>query len=203
MIKVKQVILLIVLILKFEMKAEDMEQATFGAGCFWCIEAIFEQIEGVNTVKSGYMGGDPERTTYDDICTGTSGHAEVIHVLYNPELVSYTQLLEVFFSIHNPTTLNKQGYDVGTQYRSAIFYHSEYQRSTAEHVIAKLTADKIWDDPIVTEITLADSFYSAEIYHQNYFESNKEQPYCNLVIKPKVEKFKKVFSNLLKEPIHK
>jgi len=203
LIKVKQVILLIVLILKFEMKAEDMEQATFGAGCFWCIEAIFEQIEGVNTVKSGYMGGDPERTTYDDICTGTSGHAEVIHVLYNPELVSYTQLLEVFFSIHNPTTLNKQGYDVGTQYRSAIFYHSEYQRSTAEHVIAKLTADKIWDDPIVTEITLADSFYSAEIYHQNYFESNKEQPYCNLVIKPKVEKFKKVFSNLLKEPIHK
>lgn len=203
MIKVKQVILLIVLILKFEMKAEDMEQATFGAGCFWCIEAIFEQIEGVNTVKSGYMGGDPERTTYDDICTGTSGHAEVIHVLYNPELVSYTQLLEVFFSIHNPTTLNKQGYDVGTQYRSAIFYHSEYQRSTAEHVIAKLTADKIWDDPIVTEITLADSFYSAEIYHQHYFESNKEQPYCNLVIKPKVEKFKKVFSNLLKEPIHK
>lgn len=203
MIKVKQVILLIVLILKFEMKAEDMEQATFGAGCFWCIEAIFEQIEGVNTVKSGYMGGDPERTTYDDICTGTSGHAEVIHVLYNPELVSYTQLLEVFFSIHNPTTLNKQGYDVGTQYRSAIFYHSEYQRSTAEHVIAKLTADQIWDDPIVTEITLADSFYSAEIYHQNYFESNKEQPYCNLVIKPKVEKFKKVFSNLLKEPIHK
>ena len=203
MIKVKQVILLIVLILKFEMKAEDMEQATFGAGCFWCIEAIFEQIEGVNTVKSGYMGGDPERTTYDDICTGTSGHAEVIHVLYNPELVSYTQLLEVFFSIHNPTTLNKQGYDVGTQYRSAIFYHSEYQRSTAEHVIAKLTADKIWDDPIVTEITLADSFYSAEVYHQNYFESNKEQPYCNLVIKPKVEKFKKVFSNLLKEPIHK
>lgn len=203
MIKVKQVILLIVLILKFEMKAEDMEQATFGAGCFWCIEAIFEQIEGVNTVKSGYMGGDPERTTYDDICTGTSGHAEVIHVLYNPELVSYTQLLEVFFSIHNPTTLNKQGYDVGTQYRSAIFYHSEYQRITAEHVIAKLTVDQIWDDPIVTEITLADSFYSAEVYHQNYFESNKEQPYCNLVIKPKVEKFKKVFSNLLKEPIHK
>lgn len=185
------------------MKAEDMEQATFGAGCFWCIEAIFEQIEGVNTVKSGYMGGDPERTTYDDICTGTSGHAEVIHVLYNPELVSYTQLLEVFFSIHNPTTLNKQGYDVGTQYRSAIFYHSEYQRITAEHVIAKLTVDQIWDDPIVTEITLADSFYSAEVYHQNYFESNKEQPYCNLVIKPKVEKFKKVFSNLLKEPIHK
>jgi peptide-methionine (S)-S-oxide reductase len=185
------------------MKAEDMEQATFGAGCFWCIEAIFEQIDGVNTVKSGYMGGDPERTTYDDICTGTSGHAEVIHVLYNPEAVSYTQLLEVFFSIHNPTTLNKQGYDVGTQYRSAIFYHSDDQRSTAAHVIAKLTADQIWDDPIVTEITLADSFYSAEIYHQHYFESNKEQPYCNLVIKPKVEKFKKVFSNLLKEPIHK
>jgi peptide-methionine (S)-S-oxide reductase len=203
LIKVKQVILLIVLILKFEMKAEDMEQATFGAGCFWCIEAIFEQIDGVNTVKSGYMGGDPERTTYDDICTGTSGHAEVIHVLYNPETVSYTQLLEVFFSIHDPTTLNKQGYDAGTQYRSAIFYHSDDQRSTAEHVIAKLTEDQIWDDPIVTEITLADAFYSAEVYHQNYFESNKEQPYCNLVIKPKVEKFKKVFSNLLKEPIHK
>lgn len=175
-----------------------MNLATFGSGCFWCTEAIFQQLKGVESAVSGYTGGAVKNPTYKEVCTGNTGHAEVIQVTYNPEIISYTELLEVFWQTHDPTTLNRQGADVGTQYRSAIFYHSEEQKKLAEAYKQKLEDAKIFNNPIVTEITEFDIFYKAEDYHQEYYANNKTQSYCNFVITPKIEKFKKVFKNKLK-----
>jgi len=178
---------------------EKIDTATFGAGCFWCVEAIFQQIKGAKSVKSGYTGGHIKNPSYKEVCNGTTGHAEVAQIVFNPDTVSFTKLLEVFFQTHDPTTLNKQGADVGTQYRSAIFYHSQEQKETAEKVIEKLTSENIFDKPIVTEVTKIGEFYPAEDYHQNYYNNNSEQGYCRIVITPKLEKFKKVFSDLVKK----
>lgn len=177
---------------------ENLDTATLAGGCFWCIEAIFQQVDGVVTAKSGYMGGGIANPTYREVCSGLTGHAEVVQIIYDPQKVSFAKLLEVFFTVHNPTSLNRQGADIGTQYRSAIFYHSEEQKSVAETVIAKLDNSGTWSDPIVTEVTAAQPFYVAEDYHQNYFNDNKRQPYCQVVILPKMEKFQKVFKEIMK-----
>lgn len=177
---------------------QQQELATFGAGCFWCVEAIFQDMRGVEKVVSGYMGGEVPNPTYQAVCTGTTGHAEVIQITFDPALVSYETLLEVFWRTHDPTTLNRQGADVGTQYRSAVFYHSDAQRQTAEASRTQAEADKLWPNPIVTEITAATEFYAAENYHQNYFNQNGYQPYCMMVINPKVQKFRKAYASLLK-----
>lgn len=176
-----------------------MEKATFGAGCFWCVEAIFERVNGVIKVESGYAGGHVKNPDYKEVTRGTTGHAEVIQLLYDPELISFTALLEVLFKTHDPTTLNRQGADVGTQYRSCILYHTEEQQKIALEVIDELEKAGIWDDPIVTTLEPFAEFYSAEKYHQEYFENNPKQGYCRLVIQPKVEKFEKLFKNLLKK----
>lgn len=172
--------------------------ATFGNGCFWCTEAVFVRLKGVEKVESGYIGGKLKNPTYREVCTGTTGHAEAVQIHFNPEVISYAELLEVFFKTHDPTTLNRQGNDVGTQYRSAIFYHNEEQKDLATK--AKLELDKagVFEEPIVTEITRASDFYLAEDYHQDYFELNGSQPYCNFVIKPKIDKLEKVFTDKLK-----
>lgn len=166
----------------------NIKQATFGAGCFWCVEAVFEQLDGVVDVRAGYTGGATDNPTYEDICTGKTGHAEVIQIDYDPSLISYEKLLEVFWKSHNPTTLNRQGADVGTQYRSAIYFHSENQQKLAKE--SKDSADKmeLYPDPIVTEITPLTKFFIAENYHQDYYRINKNAPYCQLVIKPKLDK---------------
>ena len=182
-----------------KMNKNNKEIATLGSGCFWCTEAIFQELDGVEKVESGYMGGQTLKPTYEDICTGETGHAEVCQITYNPEVISFTDLLEVFWLVHNPTTLNRQGADVGTQYRSVIFYHSDKQKTTAENLITELDKTGAWDDPIVTEIARAETFYKAENYHQNYFNQNKSQPYCSFVIKPKQEKFRKAFKSKLKK----
>lgn len=174
------------------------ETATFGTGCFWCTETIFEKLKGVESAVSGYSGGTKENPTYKEVCTGNTGHAEVIQVTYDPSIISFKDLLEVFWKTHDPTTLNRQGEDVGTQYRSAIFYHTDEQKKLAEEYIAKLKSAKVFKDPIVTEITKFKNFFPAENYHQDYYEQNKSQPYCSFVITPKVEKFKKVFHDKLK-----
>lgn len=181
-----------------KMHNKKTETATFGSGCFWCTETIFEKLDGVISAVSGYSGGTKENPTYREVCTGNTGHAEVVQITYDPSKISFTELLEVFWQTHDPTTLNRQGNDVGTQYRSAIFYHNEEQKKLAEEYKAKLTEAKIFKDPIVTEITRFDKFYPAENYHQDYYELNKSQPYCSMVITPKVEKFKKVFKDKLK-----
>ncbi|HBK89794.1 MAG: peptide-methionine (S)-S-oxide reductase MsrA [Cyclobacteriaceae bacterium] len=173
------------------------EIATFGNGCFWCTEAIFQQVKGVLSVQSGYSGGKVKKPTYREVCSGLTGHAEVIQITFDPAMVSYASLLEVFWNTHDPTTLNRQGADVGTQYRSAIFYHSEEQRATAESYKGQLEASRQFNRPIVTEITAFTTFYPAEDYHQNYFNQNGEQGYCQVVIRPKVEKFKKQFAGSL------
>jgi peptide-methionine (S)-S-oxide reductase len=173
--------------------------ATLGGGCFWCTEAVFDQLKGVASVESGYMGGRTLNPTYEDICTGNTGHAEVVHVTFDDSLLSFRELLEVFFVIHDPTTLNRQGNDVGTQYRSVIFYHSPEQKADAEAVIRNLTAAKLWNDPIVTEVSPVSSFYVAEDYHQEYFERTGDRnPYCSFVVAPKVAKFRKHFMDKLK-----
>lgn len=177
---------------------EAMDTATFGNGCFWCTEAVFQRLEGVVKAESGYSGGKIAHPTYKEVCSGLTGHAEVIQITYDPEKISYRELLEVFFKTHDPTTLNRQGADVGTQYRSAIFYHSEKQKEEAEAVKKELDAAGIWPDPIVTEITAFDKFYVAENYHQDYYEYNQQQPYCKMVITPKLEKFEEVFKDKLK-----
>jgi len=182
-----------------KMDKNNKEIATLGSGCFWCTEAIFEELEGVEKVESGYMGGQTLNPTYKDICTGETGHAEVCQITFNPEIISFKDLLEVFWQVHNPTTLNRQGADVGTQYRSVIFYHSEEQKQIAENLITELDKSGAWDDPIITEISAAEKFYIAENYHQNYFNQNKSQPYCSFVIKPKQEKFRKAFKSKLKK----
>jgi len=173
------------------------EQATFGGGCFWCIEAIFSRVRGVHSATSGFAGGHLSNPTYEQVVTGNTGHAEVVQVVFDPAEISYVQLLEIFFSVHDPTTLNRQGADVGTQYRSAIFYHSEKQKDTARQIIDRLEKEKIWNDPIVTEVSQLDQFYAASEHHQNYFEKNPYQGYCQMVILPKVEKFKKMFEEFL------
>lgn len=180
-------------------KSDSMEIATFGAGCFWCVEAVFQQIIGVDTVVSGYMGGKIPNPTYREVCSGLTGHAEVIQITFNPSVVSFTQLMEVFYGTHDPTTLNRQGADVGTQYRSAIFYHNESQKMLAEEIKSKLNGAKAFPNPIVTEISPATTFYKAEDYHQNYYRLNSEQGYCRVVIKPKMDKLQKVFGDYLKQ----
>ena len=170
-----------------------------GGGCFWCLEAIFEQLEGVQSVVSGYAGGMVSHPTYEQVCTGATGHAEVVQITYDPETISYDQILEVFFTTHDPTTLNRQGADVGTQYRSAIFYHGAEQKATAERVLREFEAAGVWDAPIVTEITALEEFYPAEDYHQEYFRRNGGQSYCQVVIAPKVVKFRKRYLDRLKE----
>jgi len=179
-------------------QTQKMEKITLGAGCFWCVEAIFQDIKGVESVTSGYSGGSVKNPAYREVCNGTTGHAEVCQVVYNPKSVSLATLLEVFWQVHDPTTLNKQGGDVGTQYRSAIFYHSEDQKITATEYLNKLDKSGAFDNPIVTEITAFTNFYSAEENHQDYFQLNGEQPYCRAVVRPKVEKFKKAFSSIIK-----
>ena len=174
-----------------------IEIATLGGGCFWCIEPIYQDLKGVLKVESGYTGGAADNPTYRQICTGTTGHAEVIQVTFDPLLISYKQILEIFFTVHDPTTLNRQGNDAGTQYRSAIFYHSPEQKSVAEAV--KSAAQSIWDDPIVTEITPLDKFFKAEDYHQNYFKDNPYQAYCSIVIAPKVRKFREKYKEQLQQ----
>lgn len=178
---------------------DSLSVATFGAGCFWCVEAVFQDLKGVYKVESGYTGGSVKNPSYKEVCNGTTGHAEVIQIRYNPDEISFEELLEVFWEVHDPTTLNRQGNDVGTQYRSAIYYHNDEQKNTSESYKKRLNDKQVFPNPIVTEISPADTFYVAENYHQDYFNQNGEQPYCAFVIKPKVEKFKKVFKEKLKE----
>ncbi|MCH7674479.1 peptide-methionine (S)-S-oxide reductase MsrA [candidate division KSB1 bacterium] len=179
--------------------SEELETITLGAGCFWCIEAVFQNLKGVQSVVSGYTGGQVENPTYEQICTGTTGHAEVAQIIFDPAVISFEDLLYVFWRTHDPTTLNRQGADLGTQYRSAIFYDSEEQKEIAEKSKAKTGASDLWPDPIVTEISRLDKFYNAEEYHQDYYKLNPNQPYCRLVIDPKIRKLKKEFSNKLKD----
>jgi len=175
------------------------EIATLAGGCFWCLEAVYDQLKGVESVESGYMGGKTLNPTYDDICNGDTGHAEVIRITYDPAVVSFADLLEVFFVIHDPTTPNRQGNDVGTQYRSAIFFHTPAQKDVAEAAIKGVDAAGIWNDPIVTEVTPASTFYVAEDYHQEYFQRTGDRnPYCSVVVAPKVAKFRKQFLDRLK-----
>jgi peptide-methionine (S)-S-oxide reductase len=173
-------------------------KATFGGGCFWCTEAVYAQIKGVKKVTSGYIGGSVPNPTYKDVCTGLTGHAEAVDIEYDPSQVTYQQLLEVFFSTHDPTTKNRQGADVGTQYRSGVFYHDDEQKRIAEEVIAKLDQARAFPRPIVTEVTKATTFYPAEDYHQDYFANNQAQPYCRAIVAPKVDKVRKVFKDLVK-----
>jgi len=174
------------------------ELATLGGGCFWCLEAVFDQVKGVDRVESGYMGGGRPNPTYEAVCTGTTGYAEIIQIRFDPNVISFRELLEIFFGIHDPTTLNRQGNDAGTQYRSAIFYHSPAQETTAKEMIEKLTKDKLFDSPIVTEVVPASTFYIAESYHQEYFVQNPSQPYCAYLISPKIAKFRQQFAEKLK-----
>lgn len=175
--------------------AANLETATLGGGCFWCVEIMYQDLIGVQKVESGYMGGKTANPTYRDICSGMTGHAEVVQVLFDPEIISYREILEVFFTVHDPTTLNRQGNDSGTQYRSVIYWHSDTQRIVAEEV--KAASQALWDAPIVTEISPASVFYKAETYHQNYFKDNPNQPYCSFVIAPKVRKFREQFRDKL------
>ena len=181
-------------------QAQDgKEIATLGGGCFWCLEAVFDQLKGVSAVESGYMGGQVTNPTYNQVCGGDTGHAEVVRVTFDPKVVSYADLLDVFFVIHDPTQLNRQGNDVGTQYRSAIFYHSPEQQRIAKEKIKALADEGVYDEPIVTEVAPVEDFYLAEDYHQEYFANNPRQPYCMAVVAPKVAKFRKYFLDRLKK----
>ena len=173
------------------------ETATLGGGCFWCIDTIFRELQGVEKVESGYAGGRMPNPTYRDVCSGMTGHAEVVQVTFDPSLLSFRDLLGVFFTIHDPTTSDRQGADIGTQYRSIILYHSDEQRETAKQVIEELNREKVWDDPIVTQLVPFTTFYSAEKYHQDYYSQNPNQPYCQIVIAPKVAKFRKAYLDRL------
>jgi peptide-methionine (S)-S-oxide reductase len=178
---------------------EGKEIATLAGGCFWCLEAVYDQMRGVESVESGYMGGPAPNPSYEAVCTGRTGHAEVVQITFDPKVVSYRELLEVFFVIHDPTQLNRQGNDTGTQYRSAIFYHSPEQKTVAEAVIAGFTKEKIFNQPIVTQVVPAEPFYIAEDYHQEYFARNPTQGYCLAVVNPKVAKFRKHFAEKMKK----
>ena len=179
---------------------EKLESVTFGSGCFWCTEPLFAELKGVKSAVSGYSGGFIENPTYEQVCTDTTGHAEVVQVTYDPKIISFPELLEVFWKTHDPTTLNQQGADSGTQYRSAVFYHNDEQRKQAEHYMKKLDESGAFGDPIVTEITKLKEFYPAEDYHQDYYATNPRAGYCQMVIRPKVNKFRKVFADKLKDP---
>lgn len=174
------------------------ETATLGGGCFWCLEALFNDLRGVEKVESGYSGGSVPNPSYREVCTGTTGHAEAVHITFDPKIISFRELLEVFFTIHDPTTLNRQGADAGTQYRSVILYHTPEQATVAREVIAGLEAAKLWDAPIVTEVAPFMAFYPAEEYHREYFGRNPDQPYCRIVIEPKVASFRKQYLSKLK-----
>ncbi len=177
-----------------------MELTTLGGGCFWCLEAVYQQMEGVRAVRSGYMGGHRPNPTYEEVCGGRTGHAEVVQLTFDPEVTSFAEILDVFFTIHDPTTRDRQGNDSGPQYRSAIFYHSEQQRATAEQTIRNLEAARVWRSPMVTEVQPAAEFYPAEDYHQEYFRNNPRQPYCTYVVKPKVDKFRQKFAGKVVRP---
>jgi len=181
-----------------EERADGLQVATFGSGCFWCTEAVFQQLKGVQSVASGYSGGYVKNPTYRQVCSGTTGHAEVIQVTYDPAVVTYAELLEVFWKTHDPTTLNRQGFDTGTQYRSVVFFHNDLQKREAERYKAKLDAAGIFSDPIVTEITKCSEFYPAEDYHQNYYNDNPNEGYCRRMIGPKLDKLREVFRDKLK-----
>ena len=176
-----------------------LEVATLAGGCFWCLEAVFNDLQGVESVVSGYSGGHVPHPTYEQVCDDATGHAEVVQISFDPAVISYRDLLQVFFTVHDPTTLNRQGPDAGTQYRSAIFYHSPDQKATAEEVMRELTEAGVWSDPIVTEVRPFEVFYPAEDYHQRYFERNPNQPYCRMVVAPKVAKFRKQYLSRLKK----
>jgi peptide-methionine (S)-S-oxide reductase len=177
----------------------ETETATLAGGCFWCLEAVFEQLDGVERVVSGYAGGQVERPNYESVCSGETGHAEVVQVTFDPQVISYRDLLEIFFAFHDPTTLDRQGHDVGTQYRSAIFYHSPEQETAAREVIARLTEEEVFDDPIVTEVEPLDRFYPAEGHHQGYYRANPNQPYCRATITPKISKLRQKYAARLKQ----
>lgn len=179
-------------------KAKKMEKATFGGGCFWCTEAVFQDLAGVQKVESGYAGGHMENPTYKQVTSGTTGHAEVLQITYDPDAISYDELLEVFWETHDPTTLNRQGNDIGPQYRSIVLYHNDEQREKAEKYLKELDASGAFDAPIVTTVEPLQEFYPAEDYHQNYFNTHGHEPYCSFVIRPKVDKFRKVFADKLK-----
>lgn len=201
----KYVILLSILLaiqLPAEAKSKTMERATLGGGCFWCTEAIFRELNGVQAVVSGYSGGEIINPSYKEVCTGRTGHAEAIEIEFDSSLVSFQQILEVFFATHNPTTLNQQGNDIGTQYRSAIFYHNQQQKEIAEAIVKKLNDENVYGEKVVTEVTEWKNFYRAEDYHQDYVANNPTQGYCQFVIIPKLDKFRKIFKDQLKPGIH-
>ena len=177
---------------------DNLETATLGAGCFWCVEAVFDDLKGVEDVVSGYSGGQTENPTYRQVCDGTTGHAEVAEIRFDPSVISFKDILRVFFSVHDPTTMNRQGADIGTQYRSAIFYHNDDQKRDAEEVVKEITDEAVYDQPIVTEIVPLEKFWPAEDYHQEYFANNPNVPYCAAVVSPKVKKFRQKFSDRLK-----
>jgi peptide-methionine (S)-S-oxide reductase len=177
---------------------KELKKATLGGGCFWCTEAVYKNLKGVVDVVPGYSGGSIKNPAYREVCSGRTGHAEVVQISYDPEIVSYKEILEVFFMTHDPTTLNRQGNDVGTQYRSAIFYHDEKQKETAREVVQSFEKEKVYDQPLVTEITPFEAFYEAEETHKDYFERNEKQPYCQFIVAPKVAKFKEIFKDKLK-----
>jgi peptide-methionine (S)-S-oxide reductase len=178
---------------------QNLEVATLGGGCFWCLEAVYDELKGVTSVVSGYSGGHVVNPTYEEVCGKQTGHAEVVQVTFDPSVISYREILEIFFTIHDPTTLNRQGNDVGPQYRSAIFYHSPEQKAVAQGVMQAFAQARVWDNPIVTELAAFDTFYSAEDYHQKYFKRNPDQPYCAWVVGPKVAKFRKQYFGRLKK----
>lgn len=181
------------------MSETTLETATLGAGCFWCVEAVFDDLQGVVDVVSGYSGGHTENPTYKEVCSETTGHVEVVQINFDPNVLSYADLLRVFFTVHDPTTLNRQGNDIGSSYRSAIFFHSDDQKQTAHEIIDEITKEAIYDNPIVTEVTAFDKFWPAEDYHQEYFANNPNQPYCADVVAPKVAKFRQKFASRLKK----
>lgn len=185
------------------MNSSNLQEATFGAGCFWCVEAIYDEVQGVKSAVAGYAGGKMSNPTYRQVSSGQTGHAEVARITFDPSVISYEELLEVFWHTHNPTTKNRQGADVGPQYRSVIFYHNEEQKETAEKSLAKTDKSDLWDDPIVTEIEPISNYSVAENYHQNYYENNPNAGYCTTVIAPKIKKFRKDFSHLLKNEVKK
>ncbi|MCL5267325.1 MAG: peptide-methionine (S)-S-oxide reductase MsrA [Bacteroidetes bacterium] len=176
----------------------NYDVATLGGGCFWCTEAVYDNLKGVISVESGYSGGNVPNPSYEQVCTGSTGHAEVVQVTFNPQEISFEDILRIFFTVHDPTTLNRQGNDVGTQYRSVIFYHDENQKKAAEEIVNEIASEKIWDNPIVTELAPYTAFYKAEDYHQEYFANNPNQGYCRVVIAPKIAKFRKHYADRLK-----
>ena len=195
-------VIYLLLVTSFQTGGENenrMEKVTLGGGCFWCVEAVYEEVKGITSVKSGYMGGHIKNPTYRDVTSARSGHAEVVQLEFDPSVISYKEILEIFWQTHDPTTLNRQGNDVGPQYRSAVFYHSEEQKKIAEFYLSELDKSGAFRDPIVTEITKASEFYVAENYHQDYYALNGSQPYCQFVIRPKLEKFRKAFESKLKQ----